>query len=338
MSKRVDFYIFFQMLKSCSLIFFIFIAISWLMQLTRLFTLSNLVQIDILNIIYLSFFLLPNLFSVILPFILIFGILLCFIKLNKDKELIAIFSLGLDLKPFKNSMIMLSLIILVFYSFLNFFISPKIYEIYKYKEFELRNTLNLSKIVTTNFLKINDSTILDFKKNKNSYEDIFINFKNNSDNIIFAKNGKIKTEKNNIIFKLKNGYKLNIDGDEIQKLEFTEYTISFNNENNSNFNNYDRNSLTIFDDLYNKDYLNISFKIYDIFLSLIIIYIFYINNLKKNNFSLRNNLVYIISSLFLLILNQLLKNSETNYNFYNFVIMTLIITIIISIHLKNRYE
>ena len=338
MSKRVDFYIFFQMLKSCSLIFFIFIAISWLMQLTRLFTLSNLVQIDILNIIYLSFFLLPNLFSVILPFILIFGILLCFIKLNKDKELIAIFSLGLDLKPFKNSMIMLSLIILVFYSFLNFFISPKIYEIYKYKEFELRNTLNLSKIVTTNFLKINDSTILDFKKNKNSYEDIFINFKNNSDNIIFAKNGKIKTEKNNIIFKLKNGYKLNIDGDEIEKLEFTEYTISFNNENNSNFNNYDRNSLTIFDDLYNKDYLNISFKIYDIFLSLIIIYIFYINNLKKNNFSLRNNLVYIISSLFLLVLNQLLKNSETNYNFYNFVIMTLIITIIISIHLKNRYE
>lgn len=338
MSKRVDFYIFFQMLKSCSLIFFIFIAISWLMQLTRLFTLSNLVQIDILNIIYLSFFLLPNLFSVILPFILIFGILLCFIKLNKDKELIAIFSLGLDLKPFKNSMIMLSLIILVFYSFLNFFISPKIYEIYKYKEFELRNTLNLSKIVTTNFLKINDSTILDFKKNKNSYEDIFINFKNNSDNIIFAKNGKIKTEKNNIIFKLKNGYKLNIDGDEIEKLEFTEYTISFNNENNSNFNNYDRNSLTIFDDLYNKDYLNISFKIYDIFLSLIIIYIFYINNLKKNNFSLRNNLVYVISSLFLLVLNQLLKNSETNYNFYNFVIMTLIITIIISIHLKNRYE
>ena len=235
-------------------------------------------------------------------------------------------------------MIMLSLIILVFYSFLNFFISPKIYEIYKYKEFELRNTLNLSKIVTTNFLKINDSTILDFKKNKNSYEDIFINFKNNSDNIIFAKNGKIKTEKNNIIFKLKNGYKLNIDGDEIEKLEFTEYTISFNNENNSNFNNYDRNSLTIFDDLYNKDYLNISFKIYDIFLSLIIIYIFYINNLKKNNFSLRNNLVYVISSLFLLVLNQLLKNSETNYNFYNFVIMTLIITIIISIHLKNRYE
>ena len=338
MNKRINFYIFIQILKSCSLIFFIFITIAWLMQLTRLFTLSNLVQIDILNIIYLSFFLLPNLFSVILPFILIFGILLCFIKLNKDKELIAIFSLGLDLMPLKNSMIMFSLIILIFYSFLNFFISPKIYEMYKFKEFELRNTLNLNKVVTTNFLKINDGTILDFKKNKNSYEDIFINFKDNSDNIIFAKNGRIKTEDNNIIFRLQNGFKLNIDGNEIEKLEFTEYTLNFNNETNSNFNNYDRNTLTLFDDLYNKDYLNISFKINDILLSLIIIYIFYINNLKNNNFSLKNNLIYIISSLFLLILNQLLKNSETNYNFYIFATTTLIITTIISIHLKNRYE
>ena len=34
---------------------------------------------------------------------------------NKDKELIAIFSLGLDLMPFKNSMIMFSFIILIFY-------------------------------------------------------------------------------------------------------------------------------------------------------------------------------------------------------------------------------
>jgi len=338
MNKRIDIYIFLQILKSCSLIFFIFITIAWLMQLTRLFTLSNLIQIDILNIIYLSFFLLPNLFSVILPFILIFGILLCFIKLNKDKELIAIFSLGLDLMPFKNSMIMFSFIILIFYSFLNFFISPKIYEIYKFKEFELRNTLNLNKVVTTNFLKINDGTTLDFKKNKNSYEDIFINFKDNSDNIIFAKNGKIKTENNNIIFKLKNGFKLNINGNEIEKLEFTEYTINFNNETNSNFNNYDRNSLTLFDDLYNKDYLNVSFKVIDILLSLIIIYIFYINNLKNNNFSVRNNLIFIISSLFLLIFNQLLKNSETNYNFYIFSTTALIITTIICIHLKNRYE
>ena len=57
-----------------TLVFFIFLSISWLLQLTRLFTLTNLIQIDILNVIYLSLFLVPNLLTVIIPFIIIFGI------------------------------------------------------------------------------------------------------------------------------------------------------------------------------------------------------------------------------------------------------------------------
>ncbi len=338
MRNRIDTYIFNQIIKSCSLIFFIFISISWLMQLTRLFTLSNLVQIDILNIIYLSLFLLPNLFSVILPFILIFGILLCFVRLNKDKELIAIFSLGLDIKPFKNSMMLIALIIIIFYSLLNFFISPKIYEIYKLKEFELRNKLNLNKVVATNFLKINQDTTIDFEKNSNDYQDIFISFKDNEENIIFAKEGKIKSENTNIIFKLKNGFKLNINGNEIEKLDFSEYTLNFNNEKNSIFNSHDRNSFTLIDDFKNKDYLNISFKINDILLSLIIIYIFYLNNLKNNNFNLRNNLIFIGLSLFLIINNQLLKNSETDYNTYILISTSITFITLFITYLKKRYE
>ena len=338
MRNRIDTYIFNQIIKSCSLIFFIFISISWLMQLTRLFTLSNLVQIDILNIIYLSLFLLPNLFSVILPFILIFGILLCFVRLNKDKELIAIFSLGLDIKPFKNSMMLIALIIIIFYSLLNFFISPKIYEIYKLKEFELRNKLNLNKVVATNFLKINQDTTIDFEKNSNGYQDIFINFKDNEENIIFAKEGKIKSENTNIIFKLKNGFKLNINGNEIEKLDFSEYTLNFNNEKNSIFNSHDRNSFTLIDDFKNKDYLNISFKINDVLLSLVIIYIFYLNNLKDNNFNLRNNLIFIGLSLFLIINNQLLKNSETDYNTYILISTSITFITLLITYLKKRYE
>ena len=86
MFNKINIYIFFQILKSCSLLMFIFLAITWLLQLTRLFSLTNLIQIDVLNIIYLSLFLIPNLLSVIIPFILIFGILLCFVKLNRDKD------------------------------------------------------------------------------------------------------------------------------------------------------------------------------------------------------------------------------------------------------------
>ena len=219
MIKKINIYVFSQILKSCFLIFFIFISIAWLLQITRLFTLTNLVQIDILNIIYLSLFLIPNLLSIILPFIIIFGILLCFIKLNKDKELIAIFTLGLQLRPIKFSLILFSLLVAIIYISLNFYVSPKIYEIYKFKEFELRNTINFNKMIATNFFKINKNTTLDFKKNNNIFEDIFINFKDEDENIIFAKKGNIKNENNNFTFQLNDGFKLSInkDIDQIEK-------------------------------------------------------------------------------------------------------------------------
>ena len=61
MLNKIDNYIFSQILKSFILIFFIFLSISWLLQLTRLLALTNLIQTDILNVIYLSLFLIPNL-------------------------------------------------------------------------------------------------------------------------------------------------------------------------------------------------------------------------------------------------------------------------------------
>ena len=339
MINKINLYIFSQIIKSCLLIFFIFIAIAWLLQITRLFTLTNLIQIDILNIINLSFFLIPHLLSVILPFIIIFGILFCFIKLNNDKEIIAIFTLGLQMKPIKYSLIFFSTMIAIFYIFLNFYISPKIYEIYKFKEFELRNTIDFNKMISTNFFKINNSTTLDFEKNNDSFEDIFINFIDTEENIIFAKKGNIKNENNNFIFQLTDGFKLSINKniDQVEKLEFKNYVLELSNDNDARFNNYDRNSLTIFDDIKNKDYLNIAYKIFDILLCLIIIFIFYRNNILNNNFSLKNNFYFIIFSIFLLLINQLIKNSGINFEQYLIILLSILIfSLIISIY--RKYE
>ena len=76
--NKISAYIFIQIFKGCSLIFFIFVSIAWLLQLTRLISLTNLIQVDIITIIILSFYLLPYLITIIMPFVLIFGILLCF--------------------------------------------------------------------------------------------------------------------------------------------------------------------------------------------------------------------------------------------------------------------
>ena len=48
--NRINLYVFSQIVKSCTLVFFIFVAIAWLMQLSRLFTIMNNLQIDFLDI------------------------------------------------------------------------------------------------------------------------------------------------------------------------------------------------------------------------------------------------------------------------------------------------
>ena len=66
----------------------------------------------------------------------------------------------------------------------------------------MRNTINFEKIIFSNFMELNENTIIDFKKNNNQFQDIFINYKDNKENIIFAKNGSIKKEGNNYLFSL----------------------------------------------------------------------------------------------------------------------------------------
>ena len=65
-----------------------------------------------------------------------------------------------------------SIIIMIFFTFLNFYFAPKIFEKYKNHEYELRNTLDFNKMAFSNFLNLNKTTILDFKKIDNEYQDI----------------------------------------------------------------------------------------------------------------------------------------------------------------------
>ena len=81
---KLNWYIFMQIIKSCTLIFFIFISIAWLTQISRLFTIMNSLQIEFYRIISLSTYIIPNLANITLPFILIFGLLLAFTGVGTD--------------------------------------------------------------------------------------------------------------------------------------------------------------------------------------------------------------------------------------------------------------
>ena len=336
MLNRISFYVFIQIFKACTLVFFIFISISWLLQITRLFSLTNLLQVEIITIFLLSLFLLPNLITIILPFVVIFGIVLCFVKLNKDKELLAIYSSGLNIKVIRSPLIIFTLLLSLFYILLNFYISPLIYDKYKQKEFQIRNTINFEKLILSNFLEVNQDTVLDFKKTDTTFKEIFINFKTETDNLIFANSGNIFLKKDLYVFELTNGFKLNINKNEIEKLEFESYTLKIPNNNIPKYNNFDKNTLTIFDDIKTKNYSNIIFKISDILIFILIIFLFYKNNILTHNFKLSNNVIFIIISIITLIINQIAKNTEIVLNLYLILVFIILISLMSYIYYTNK--
>ncbi len=336
---KIKIYLFSQIIKYFVLILFIFLSVAWLLQITRLFTVTNFLHIEVLDILLLSLYLIPNLITVILPFILIFGLLLCFIKLKKDNELIAILSLGFGLRPFKVILLSFCLIIILVFSLLNFYIAPKVYEIYKIKEIELRNTLDFNKMAFSNFLNLNKTTILDFTKKDNQYEEIFIKYDDGKENIVYAKKGNIVSINNQYNFKLTDGFKISIDeNQQIEKLEFLNYILNIDHKNINSSEVNDKNTLTIFDDYKTKNYLNISFKFLDIILIIFVIFFFYKNNLRDINFNTLNNIYFSCSCICILIFNQILKNSEITVYSYIFLVLLIIFISLITSNVKKRYE
>ena len=328
--KKIDKYIFLEILKGCLLILFIFLSISWLLQFARLISLTNLIQVDIITIFYLSMFLIPNLISIIMPFVIIFGLIITFIKLHKDKEIISIYSLGLSTNSLSRSLKYFTILIILILLSFNFYISPKIYKEYKLKEFEIRNKINFEKIVISNFLQINKNTFLDFKKDNQEFKEVFIKFSGNNDNLIYAKNATIIQENDFFIFNLINGFKITIINDnKIEKLEFENYNLKIKNNKFKTFDNFDKNTFNIFDDIKSKNYLNITHKGADVIFVLIIILFFYYKNIKVYRFNFYYLFIFITFSSILLILNQLLKNLEISFLTNVLIILSILICSII---------
>jgi len=300
------------------------------LQFSRLISLTNLIQVDIITIFYLSMFLIPNLISIIIPFVIIFGLIITFIKLHKDKEIISIYSLGLSTNSLSRSLKYFTILIILILLSFNFYISPKIYKEYKLKEFEIRNKIDFEKIVISNFLQINKNTFLDFKKDNQEFKEVFIKFSENNDNLIYAKNATIIQDNDFFIFNLIDGFKITIINDnKIEKLEFENYNLKIKNNKFKTFDNFDKNTFNIFDDIKSKNYLNITHKGADVIFVLIIILFFYFKNIKVYRFDFYYLFIFITFSSILLILNQLLKNLEISFLTNVLIILSILICSII---------
>ena len=326
MINKIDKYIFFEISKGCLFVLFIFLSISWLLQFTRLVSLTNLIQVDIITIFYLSIFLIPNLVTVILPIVIMFGLILSFLKLHRDKDIISMYALGLKTNSIIKSLFLFSLISILFLLIFSLYLSPRIYKEYKIKEHEIRNKINFEKIIVSNFIEINENTFLDFKKDNKKYIEVFIKFKNEKDNFIYADEAEITQSENKFIFKLINGFRITlIEKNKIEKLEFENYKLNIINNNFKTYDNFDKNTFSIFDDIRNNDYLNIVHKISDTIILIVIILLFYFNNIKFYKFDFKYLVLFLFISSALLILNQVIKNLEINYIFNILIIFSIFI-------------
>jgi len=322
--QKIDKYIFFEISKGCLFILFIFLSISWLLQFTRLVSLTNLIQVDILTILYLSIFLIPNLITVILPIVIIFGLILSFLKLYKDKEIISMYALGLKTNAIVKALFFFTCISILILLTFSTYLSPKIYKEYKIKEHEIRNKIDFEKIIVSNFIEINENIFLDFKKINQKHKEVFIKFKDEKDNFIYAEEATITQNIDKFIFELVNGFKITLlEKDKIEKLEFKSYKLDIINNNFKKYDNFDKNTFSLLDDIRNKDFLNIVHKISDTIIVIIIILFFYFNNIKLYRFNFYYITIYLFVSSALLIINQVIKNLEINY-FLNILIISFI--------------
>ena len=335
--KKINLYVFIQIIKSCTLVFFIFISIAWLLQISRLFSYLSNLKIDFVNVLFLSFFLIPNLINVTLPFIIIFGLIIAFIKFDKDKEIIAIFSLGLSIKEILKPFFLISIITIFLYLFLNLFFSPYIYDKYKQKEFDLRNSINLDNINISNFIQLDENLILDFSKKEDVFEDVFIRFIGENENIVFAKKARIIKEPKKFIFNLSEGFKLSFINNKIEKLEFENYKLNFPLKNENNYNNYDKNTLTLFNLIKYKDYKSMIERMFDTLILLTVIIFFYFNNIKDNKFSINHIFIYLFLSILIIIFQNIIKNLDFSLQF-SFLLNIINFSIIYLFMLINKFK
>ena len=329
--NRINIYIFSQIIKSCTLVFFIFVSIIWLMQISRLFTTMSHLQINSLQIFYLSLLIIPNLIHVTLPFLVIFGLVISFIKLSKDKEILAIYSVGLSINEIKKPIILIIFISITFSLFFSFIFSPYTYDLYKKKEFNLRNIFDFDKIDFSNFININEDFTIDFKNENGEFKNILINLTGENEIIIYSDRGKINQTDDKINFELFDGFKTEIINNNIENLKFKTYLASFPLDKKKIYIKSDPNALSLKELI--KDYnINNKVIIYQrVIDSLMIISLcifFYINVIKRNNYKLINHLFFIVTSVFCLVVDNLFES----YTFENIAFIFILLINLCIIH------
>ena len=313
--KKIEIYLLKQILKSFLLFFFIFIGISWLLQTTRLLNLIVVNKIPIFRVFVLSMNIIPNTVLSILPFIIFLSILFTCFKLNRDKELVAIYVLGSSRRDVMRPFIIFSILTFILSLILSLYISPLSYETFKKDEFDLRTNLDIENIGLNNFYDFNNEIIINFEKEEDIFTNLFIYQTSPKKNIIIANKSEMDLDKNRLYLKLYDGFKAEVKETSNEILVYDKYNFDLNLNNNEIYNNSDINTHNINKLLKDRNFSIINQRIVDSLLLLVLVFIITNHLLINLKFNLLDLVLIIIISILIIFFDNILGNLSRNSNF-----------------------
>ena len=229
MFKKITIYIVFFQFKYLLNFLFILLGLICISQILRLVDLKFSLTNQIFDIMGTTFLVLPSYLNPLLPILLLISFFYFNFNLNSSNESLII-NQYLNHKNKTLITLLLKIILIIFYILNYECLSPKLYEIYKLKELDIRNNFKIG-IPSSNEFHIGEDLSIFFKTNDdNQFSDVeALILKDNQ--FVKSKKAYIEYEKLgfNVIFI--NGIRVKMNKNEKSKTTFEKFTYNIAKNN-----------------------------------------------------------------------------------------------------------
>ena len=236
MKNTIYKYFFHEFFRYFAVVLFALTAVIWIIQAVNFLDLviedGHAFSVYILY----SFFLIPKMLTKLIPLSFLISAILTISKLEKDNELIILWTAGLNKMHIVNLIFRISLIVMVLQIFMSNIVTPQTLNKSRslLKNSELQFVPSLLKVKTFNDTVEGLTIFVESKNINGEYKNIFIRDDGNAltqissfSSTIFAKSGYMKESSKKLILKNGNIQKINESGHvSIVKFDKTEINIS----------------------------------------------------------------------------------------------------------------
>ena len=234
MKKTIYNYFFYEFLRYFTVVLFALVAVIWTIQAVNFLDLVTEDGHAFKIYLLFSSLTIPKIFTKLIPFAFLIASILTILKLEKDNELIVLWTSGLNKIHIVNLIFRISLLIMLFQLLMSTIITPQTLKISRtiIKNSELQFVSSLLKEKQFNDT-VKGLTIFVDKKNRNGiYENIFIRDENkvltqisDGSSTIFAKSGYVTEDEKKLVLLNGSIQKLNNDG-EINVIKFKKTSLN----------------------------------------------------------------------------------------------------------------